>query len=120
MSFQFQDFSLLWIFYCIIIAGGYSFILYRIEKKFQTRTRNILAIARGIVVFILMLFLFSPLITRKSLNYEKPIILLAQDNSQSILLNKNKSYYEGEYLTQFNLMKDKLSEKFDVKTFIFH
>lgn len=117
MSFQFQDFSLLWIFYCIIIAGGYSFILYRIEKKFQTRTRNILAIARGIVVFILMLFLFSPLITRKSLNYEKPIILLTQDNSQSILLNKNKSYYEGEYLTQFNLMKDKLSEKFDVKTF---
>jgi len=115
MSFQFQDFSLLWIFYCIIIAGGYSFILYRIEKKFQTRIRNILAIARGIVVFILMLFLFSPLITRKSLNYEKPIILVAQDNSQSIILNKNKPYYTGEYLQQVQALEDKLSDKFEVR-----
>lgn len=116
MSFQFQDFSLLWIFYCIIIAGGYAFILYRIEKKFQIPIRNMLAIARGIVVFILTLFLFSPLITRKSLNYEKPIIFIAQDNSQSIVMNKNKSYYEGEYQVQLQNLIEKLSDKFDVKT----
>ncbi len=115
MSIQFQDFSIFWILICALLAVGYSFLLYRNENKFSKKIRITLAIARGVTVFLLSIFLFSPLITRKQLNYEKPIVLVAQDNSQSILLNNQKTFYQGDYLKQRKQFIEKLSDKFEVK-----
>lgn len=115
MSFQFQDFSIFWIIICVLLGVGYAFLLYRKEQKLSKKIRNTLAIVRGVTVFLLSIFLFSPLITRKELNYEKPIVLVAQDNSQSILLNNQKSFYQGDYLVQRKKFIEKLSDKFEVK-----
>ncbi len=119
MSFQFQEYSLLWILACILLSVGYSYFLYRSETKFTKKTRTTLAILRGLTVFLLAMFLFSPLITRKQHTLEKPIILFAQDNSQSILLNNQKSFYQNDYKTARQKFIDKLSSKFEVRDISF-
>ena len=119
MNIQFQDFSIFWILFCLAISVGYSYLLYGSESKFSKKVKLILSITRGVFVFLLALFLFSPLITREQLTYEKPIIIVAQDNSQSILLNNQKAYYEGKYLQDRNDFIEKLSQKFDVKDLSF-
>lgn len=119
MSIQFQDFSIFWILFCLAIAVGYSYLLYGSETKFSKKVKLTLSITRGVFVFLLALFLFSPLITREQLSYEKPIIIVAQDNSQSILLNNQKAYFEGKYLQDRKDFIEKLSQKFEVKDLSF-
>ncbi len=115
MNIGFQDFSIVWILFCAALAIGYAALLYRTETKFPSSIKKILSVFRVLFVFLIALFLFSPLITRNKLNYEKPIVLVAQDNSSSILLNKNKDFYQKEYLENRKEFIDKLSAKFEVK-----
>ncbi len=107
--------------FVLIISLGlsilYPYLLYKNESKLKKQTRNGLAIIRGIVVFIISFFLLSPLLNNRGLSYEKPIILFAQDNSKSVVLNANKSFYEKEYLQQREALINELSSKYDVKTF---
>jgi hypothetical protein len=107
--------------FVLIISLGlsilYPYLLYKNESKLKKQTRNGLAIIRGIVVFIMSFFLLSPLLNNRGLSYEKPIILFAQDNSKSVVLNANKSFYEKEYLEQREALINELSSKYDVKTF---
>lgn len=119
MNFGFQDFSILWILFCVLIASAYTYLFYYTERIFAINTKRILATLRFIIVFTLSLFLFSPLITRNVLSYEKPIILLAQDNSSSILMNNQKSYYENEYSKNRTEFVEKLKAKFEVKEYSF-
>jgi hypothetical protein len=115
MKIDFQNFSIFWVLFCIVLALAYAALLYYTENKFPKLIRNTLSISRAILVFLIAIFLFSPLITHKQLSYEKPIVLIAQDNSESILLNKNKEYYQKEYLSQRKSFIEKLSAKFEVK-----
>ncbi len=114
MNFGFQEYSLLWLAFCFVLAGAYAYVLYRSEKNFSYKTKILLTALRFIGVLLLSFFLFSPLITRKSLSYEKPIILVAQDNSSSLLNSPKKSYYQNEYLENRKKFIDKLSSKFEV------
>lgn len=119
MSLEFQDFSIFWVLFCLLLGLGYAFVLYRSETKFNKKIKITLSVLRALVVFLLAMFLFSPLLTHKQLSYEKPIILVAQDNSESILLNDQKTYYENDYLEQRKAFIEKLSEKFEVKDISF-
>ncbi len=119
MSLEFQDFSIFWILFCVLLGLAYSYVLYRTETKFNKKTKLTLAVLRALVVFLLSIFLFSPLITHKQLTYEKPIVLIAQDNSESILLNDQKEYYQNDYLKQRKEFIQKIAEKFEVKDLSF-
>lgn len=114
MNFGFQDYDLSWLAFCFILAGAYAYILYRSEKKFSFKIKIYLAALRFIGVLLLTFFLFSPLITRKSLTFEKPIILVAQDNSSSILSSPKKTFYQHDYIENRKSFIHKLSSKFEV------
>jgi hypothetical protein len=118
MKIAFQDFSIIWILFCVVLAIAYSALLYYSEHKFPQKIRRVLSVSRAVLVFLIAIFLFSPLITHKQLNFEKPIVLVVQDNSESILLNKNKSYYTSDYLRNRKEFVEKLSSKFDVKDLV--
>lgn len=50
---------------------------------------------------------------------EKPIIIVAQDNSASILLNKDSSYYKNTYPDILNALKQELASEYTVKNYLF-
>lgn len=116
-NITFLEFNIFVLIISLALSVLYPYFLYKKETKLKKQTRNTLAIVRCIVVFIISFFLLSPLLNKRGLSYEKPIILFAQDNSKSIVLNANKSFYEKEYLEQSKELINELSSKYDVKTF---
>ena len=70
---------------------------------------------RFVFVLIISLLLLSPIIKTKGIIVQKPIIAVVQDNSLSIVLNKDSLYYREAYLKDLKLLINKLSEKYEVK-----
>jgi hypothetical protein len=109
---------------CILLGAAYTLLLYPWKSLKEKDGRKpyylwLKTALRFISVTALAFLLLSPLIKSFQREVQKPVIVIAQDNSLSILLNKDSSYYKGEYLKALDQMKEKLGEKFDIKSFTF-
>jgi len=113
----------LWfIIFCLLLAVGYCFLLYKNEKTFNNTSKFIryfLYSFRFCSVFILSFLLLSPLIKNTNRKVEKPIVVVAQDNSKSITIGNDSAYYKNEYQIQFNKFIEKIANKYEVKTYLF-
>ena len=64
-TIHFSEHSAWWLLLCIFIASAYAFLLYYPAKHFSLAVRRLLAAARWLLVFMLMVFLFSPYVKSK-------------------------------------------------------
>ncbi len=113
----------LWlIVFCIGLAFLYSYLLYRKDKHFidlsiwKLRTMSLF---RFISVFFISFLLLSPLIKSLYRYIEKPIIIFAQDNSESITINKDSLFYKNEYKNQIKHLINNLSDEYEIRTYTF-
>lgn len=109
------------IVFCLITGLVYTFALYYKNPKneFSPWTTRTMAIFRFISVSLITFLLLSPLLMTVFRRVEKPVILIAQDNSRSILINKDSSYYKTKYLKQLSELTNELSQTYEVKNFTF-
>lgn len=101
-----------------VFAAAISFFLYYKDKAYKDlkkRKKWIMAILRFFFVFIILLLLLSPVIKTKGVIIQKPLIVIAQDNSQSITLNKDSIFYKNEYESELNSLINKLEGDYDVR-----
>ncbi len=108
--------------FCILLGVVYAFFLYHKEDKFNETAPWLIWIMAGLrflLVTILAFLLLSPFIKTLFNKVEKPVIVIAQDNSASILLNKDSVFYQNEYLKKLASLKTSLEEKYEVKTYTF-
>ena len=108
--------------FCALLGFVYAFLLYRKEEKFNEIAPwliKVMAISRFLLVTLLAFLLLSPFIKTLFNKVEKPVIVIAQDNSSSILLNKDSAFYKNEYLQSLTKLKTSLEEKYEVKTYTF-
>lgn len=109
-------------FFCLLTGAAFSFILYYRERKFKDLSPwliYLIAGSRFIAVSIITFLLLSPLTKTILKETEKPFIVIAQDNSQSLILNRDSSYLKNEYKKGLDKLIDDLSEKYNVKTYSF-
>src|ERR1035438_965870 len=95
------DYPIWFVAFCFLAGAGYSFLLYRKEKRFSETpkwVRRILPVLRFVTVTLLAFFLLDPLLKNITRTVEKPIIIFAQDNSESIVTGKDSTFYKTEYL----------------------
>ncbi|MGK0383458.1 MAG: hypothetical protein ACJAVL_000182 [Bacteroidia bacterium] len=78
-----------------------------------------LAAVRGVVIFILVVLLIGPLIKSTTKLTEKPIVVIAQDNSSSIPLNSDSAFYRTEYLKGLAALRTSLSGDYEVRSYVF-
>lgn len=108
--------------FCLLLGLLYSFVLYRKEEKLKDTKPwllKLMAASRFLLVSILAFLLLSPFVKTLFNKVEKPVIVIAQDNSASIKLNKDSVYYSKQYIQQLNDLKNKLEEDYEVKTYTF-
>ena len=107
---------------CILMGLLYSFVFYRKEKLFK-EVNKVVVYAMGFLrftsVFILTLLLLEPLIEIENQIIEKPVLVIAHDNSESLLVNKDSAFINSDYLISLTSFKEQLEEKYEVKTFTF-
>ncbi len=97
-------------------------MLYRKEKRFSETpkwVRRTLPVLRFVAVTLLAFFLLNPLLKNITRTVEKPIIIFAQDNSESIIAGKDSNYYRTEYLKNISGFVSSLSDKYDTNVYSF-
>ncbi len=110
------------VIFCLIAGFGYAFILYRKDRKFSEINIwlvRIMATFRFLVVAFLCFLLLSPLLKTVNRSIEKPVIIVAQDNSESLVVGKDSGFYKKEYKQNLQKLVDVLSDKYDVRLYSF-
>ncbi len=110
------------IIFCLLLGAAYAFFLYRKDKQFKELPAwgiRLMAGFRFVSVFLISFLLLSPLVKSISRTVEKPVIIVAQDNSESIRLTSDSAFYNKQYTEQVDDLVDKLSENYTVNTYSF-
>jgi hypothetical protein len=83
------QYSSWFIILCILTGLGYAYLLYQKKSPWNKNTNYFLAALRFLLVSLLAFLLLGPLIKFFKNYEEKPTVVLAIDNSQSIALTEN-------------------------------
>ncbi|MFA7081758.1 MAG: hypothetical protein WC135_04020 [Bacteroidales bacterium] len=118
---MFIEYSLWFLIPLVITAVLGSFILYFYPKRrFFSKTQTIfLSSLRFLALLFALLLIVSPTIKHKKTIIKKPLIVLAQDNSSSILMTKDSNFYKNQYLKKLEALRESLGKQFEVKTVLF-
>lgn len=103
-----------WFFiFCLLLGLGYAALLYYGNDSFRERSPNLhkwLALLRGLAVTLISMLLLAPLLKNQITETKQPVVVIAQDASESI-----GSELSGDALTQYrtnlDALRSKLSEK---------
>ncbi|MCB0402656.1 MAG: hypothetical protein KDD41_11270 [Flavobacteriales bacterium] len=116
------EYSLWFTLVCLLLGAVYASVLYFREDRLKEAGKwvnRVLFALRFVLVSVLAFLLLGPFVKTLFNKVEKPVIILAQDNSSSILLNKDSSYYSTEYPKQLEALKTELEEDYEVKLYTF-
>lgn len=115
ISFE-HTYPALWVFLALLVSAGFSFLLYYRNKENASLTggqKGILATLRFLSIFLILLFLLTPLIKREKKIKQLPILAVAVDNSLSV-----KPFAESfQQLAQ--RMDEQFSEDYQVEYWTF-
>ncbi|MBS1500528.1 MAG: hypothetical protein JST32_00600 [Bacteroidetes bacterium] len=108
-----------WTLVCLLLGLLYSWLMYRQPVNLGKNARRLLSLFRALAVFVLSFLLVSPLIRSVAYEPQKPLILVAQDNSESIRLFKPPGFEPGQFVGDLDKLKKDLGDKYDVREFNF-
>jgi len=102
--------------FCLLAGLGYSFFLYHKRNPDLNKFVHYSLFAlRFAIVSLLCLFLLGPLLKSTSTYTEKPIVIIAADNSASIAKNKDSVFYKREFPAQLKDLAAQLGDKYEVR-----
>lgn len=107
---------------CILLGVIYASIFYYKENKFEGISvwiKRTMLLLRFLLISLLSFLLLSPFIKTIFNKTEKPIIIIAHDNSSSILSTQNASFDTTNYFKNLAHLTDVLSQKYEVRNFTF-
>jgi len=105
---------------CIAIAGLGAFLLYRKDRnlaELSTLWKRVLAALRFLSLFFLAFLLLEPLLEYSKKKVEKPIIVLAHDNSESMVFANDSVVVKSQLEESYNSLKAKLSADYEVVSY---
>jgi hypothetical protein len=108
-----------WTPVCLLLGVLYAWLMYRRQENTSATIRNILAALRAVAVFLIAFILVSPLIKSVSYQPQKPLVLIAQDNSESIKTFKSAGFDPQQLATDLSALKKELGDAYDVREYNF-
>ncbi len=118
LSFQYPAWFLI---FCALLGLGYALLLYYRDTTFREQAPSLnrwLGVLRWLVVTLLAALLLSPLLKSLLTETKKPIVVLAQDQSESIAADLQGQPLE-QYKQDWAALRDALSENYEVHELAF-
>lgn len=109
-------YSILYSIACLLLGLSYAYFLYRRENLLtSSKLKWILFSLRTILVSVLAVLLLNPIVKSENQIIQKPIVVLAQDNSSSISDTNTLSLLTdiSSQLSEFEVYKFSFSDKVD-------
>ena len=104
--------SFVYLIFFFLISFLLSYILYRRHTGLLNVPRYLvisLFVLRFLSFFLLFVLLLHPEFKNKEKIIEKPLVVLLQDNSKSIILNKDSLYYKSDYLLKLDSLSNNVN-----------
>lgn len=120
ISFTFQH-SPWWMLLICIIALLFAALLYYKNKlsEFPKKLIIVLYCLRSFTVFLLLFLLIAPLINIIHEKIIPPEIIIACDNSESVIINDDSAYYKNQLLKDLQQVEKKLKQRFNTNLYFF-
>ncbi len=118
LSFQYPAWFLI---LCVLLGLGYAFLLYYRDTTFREQAPGLnrwLGVLRFLTVTILSALLLSPLLKSLLTETRKPIVVLAQDQSESISADLKEAPLE-QYKQNWKTLRDALADNYEVHELAF-
>lgn len=116
---NFNTYTAWWLIPCLLVGLLYAFLLYN-SNAFKTKPLTAVLFGfRVLAIFLLCLLLLNPLFKNESNSLEKPVIILAQDNSKSIQITEAKNFDRLQYQASLQKLKTNLQANYDVQVYNF-
>lgn len=112
-------YPVLWLLASCILALGISYALYRNNPlKFNHKWMEFTIMGiRFLSIFFICFLLLEPMIKWVTQRKEKPILVLAIDNSESMLQSKDSSYLLNNFSKDLEKFKEVAAKRFDIETY---
>ncbi len=108
-----------WLVAAIAVAVVLVVWHYYTAKVFSKKQRLILGVLRFLVLLLVAILLLSPLVKSFTERTEKPLLIWLQDESASMVTQKDSSAVRKFINSEGPQLKAALAEKYDLKTFSF-
>ena len=111
----------LWLaIFAVLLGIGYALFLYFRNNNvvFEKRSRIIMASLRGVAMALLAFLLLAPMLKMIRKQTDKPVIIFAIDNSESIASGKDADFYTKEYPKQLQKLVSDLGKQYDVDAYL--
>ncbi len=105
-----------------LVAGLiYALILYRKNRieDMSDRQHVLLFCLRFLSVSAIAFLLFNPMIKQLKSSVEKPVIVLAHDNTLSISSTKDSAFYINQWVDQWERFTGSFEEDYNVRSLLF-
>lgn len=119
MGNSFNFYTILAFLGCLLLGLLFAYIAYRHTSHLNPKLRLALATLRATVVAVICGLLFFPLVKNLSYQLEKPVIIIAQDNSLSIGHVQPAGFSAKKYEADLQQLRDQLSAKYEIKVYHF-
>jgi len=111
-----------YILFCLLAGAGFTWLLYRNEqlvKEAGTWPGRLLIFSRFLVISLLSFLLLGPMIRTITREVEKPIVLIAVDESASVVNAKDSVQRKEQIEKDIRALRTGLGEEYDVRTLAF-
>ena len=98
------QYSLWFLPLCLLIGAGYAMLLYfkSTNLELEKKSRIIMSCLRGLAVSLICFLLLAPMLKMVMKDLDKPLIIFAVDNSESMVLSKDSVFYRNDYPKQLD------------------
>ncbi|MCZ4695143.1 hypothetical protein [Ancylomarina euxinus] len=115
--------SLWWLLPIVLLAVALVYAQYYYKNALKNDLSSIriliLASLRALVYIALLFFLLNPRVKYSQERIQKPLLIWAQDNSQSLLSSQDSSYYKNKYSQEVDAVLKKLESKYEIQKLSF-
>jgi hypothetical protein len=114
------QYSLWFVLLAVLLGVIYSFILYYKNKNidFEKRPKLIMTIFRGVAVTLIALLVLGIMLKMSVKESEKPILVVAVDNSESLTLTKDSAFYRHEFVKQLTALMQDFGNKYEIRPYL--
>lgn len=116
------EYAYWWLLPILVLSGTVAYLKFRKIARLPdipSLVTVIVVALRFLVVFTLLFLLLNPALSLLRRVKEKPLLVVAQDNSLSIRKNKDSLYYQTDYKASLFQMLERLERHFDVDLLTF-
>ncbi|WP_345950946.1 hypothetical protein ABDD95_05740 [Mucilaginibacter sp. PAMB04274] len=108
-----------WTLPCLLLGGLYAWLMYKQPSHLSSNFRFLLSGFRAVAVFLIAFLLVSPLVKTVKYQPQKPLVMIAQDNSSSINTFKPAGLNISQFNSTLGTLKQLLGNDYEVREFNF-